>query len=69
MLYEIKCYMESTSYDKCWIQVEADSPEEALKKAKENPESCDFIDSKCVDISNNVFVDFDEWEITDARSS
>lgn len=64
MLYEIKCYMESKTYDKCWIQVEAGSPEEALALAKANPEDYDMIDSKCVDISENEFVDEDQWEVT-----
>ena len=64
MLYEIKCYMESKTYDKCWIQVEANSPEEALALVKANPEDYDMIDSKCIDISENEFVDEDQWEVS-----
>jgi hypothetical protein len=56
--------MESKTYDKCWIQVEANSPEEALALVKANPEDYDMIDSKCIDISENEFVDEDQWEVS-----
>lgn len=62
-IYEIKAYMQSTSYDKCWITIEADSPEEALRLAKEDPEKCEYLDGKTIDIQSNDFVDQDEWEI------
>lgn len=67
MLYEIKAYKQSVTYDKCWIEIEASSPEEALTLVKENPSEYQIIDSKCVDMSEDEFVDMDEWEITDGN--
>lgn len=64
-LYEIKAYRETRDYEKCWIQIEADSPEEALKKAKDSPDECEYIDSKCIDVIDGEWVDQSEWEVTE----
>jgi hypothetical protein len=63
MKYEIKCYKTYTTYDKCWIEVEAQSPEEALKLFKVDPYGYDMLDSKCIDIYNSEFVYEDNWEV------
>jgi hypothetical protein len=67
MIYEIKAYQQYITYDKCWIEVEASSPEEALALVKKDPEAYDILDSKCVDISNTTWEDLDEWKVTNVR--
>ena len=65
MKFEIKCFHVSTIYDKVWATIEANSKEEALKIAKENPENLQWEDSKCLDITDGEWVDMDSWEVTD----
>lgn len=64
--YEIKAYQKYVGYDKCWISVEANSPEEALALFKADPDSYDIIDSKMIDIEDHEWTDEDEWEVLDA---
>ncbi len=62
MKYTVKGYYQYTAYDKIYIEIEADNKEEAIKLAKEHPESYE-IDYKNIDISDGEFIDFDEWEV------
>jgi hypothetical protein len=61
MRYEIIGYMQNVTYEKCWLEVEADSEEHALDLAKEG--KADFIGSKCIDVSSEEYCDFDEWKV------
>jgi hypothetical protein len=60
--YTIKGFKRYTAYEKVWIQVEAESEEEALRIAKENPEEYE-VDSKILDCVDEEYIDKDEWEI------
>jgi len=53
--------MQNVTYEKCWLEVEADSEEHALDLAKEG--KADFIGSKCIDVSSEEYCDFDEWKV------
>jgi hypothetical protein len=63
MKYTVKAYRTYTMYDKCWIDVEASSPEEALALVKADPDAYDFEDSKTIDIKDGSWEDQNEWEV------
>ena len=62
MKYIVKGLYEYTSTDKVYIEVEADSKEEALELAKLQPEHYE-IDYKNIDISGGKFIAEDEWVV------
>lgn len=62
MKYEVKGYQRYTSYDKVYFSVEADSPEEALKLVKENPEEY-YMDAKGTDCEDFEYIDKEDWEV------
>lgn len=64
-VYELKVFHQSTIYDKVWATIEADSPEEALALAKEYPDTLDWQDSKCLDVTDGEWVDMDSWEVVE----
>lgn len=64
--YEIKACREIVEYEKCWIKIEANSPEEALKFAKEHPDECEYMDGKTLDIVYGEWKDEDTWEVEEA---
>ena len=61
--YTVKAYHKSTSYEKVWLGVEADSLEEALALAKESPDEQDWQDSKGLDVTDSSWEDQDTWEV------
>ena len=62
--YTVKGYYEYSCYDKIYIEVEADSKEEALALAKNTPDMFDK-NYKTIDIGDGEYMDFDEWEVLD----
>lgn len=62
MRYEIIAYRRYIGYDKVYLSVEADSPEEAMQIVREAPEEYEE-DSKLLDISNSEYVAFSDWEV------
>ncbi len=64
MKYIVKGLYEYTSTDKVYIEVEADSKEEALELAKLHPEYYE-IDYKNIGIRGGEFIAEDEWVVLD----
>lgn len=63
--YTVIAYREYTCYDKVYLGVEANSPEEALKLARAKPDDQDYNDSKTLDIGGGEWQDEDDWEVLD----
>lgn len=61
MKYTVKGYQRYTGYDKVYFSVEADSPEEALRLVKANPEEY-YVDADGIDCEDFEYIDEDEWE-------
>ena len=65
MRYTVRGYYQYTAYDEIWITVDdASSPEEALKKAKANPESYN-IDYQNIDIGDGECVSQEDWTVSE----
>ena len=64
MTYEIKAYRSVTSYEKCWLKVDAPTMEEALKLVQENPDEAEYVGGKTIEVIDGDWVDQHEWEIT-----
>ena len=62
--YEIKAYREVITYEKCWIEIEAETEEKALAFAKKNPDECEYIDGKTMDINDGEWVEQNQWTAT-----
>ena len=59
--FEIKVYHKSTTIDKVWLEVIAESKEDAIKAIEDG--DYEWIDSKNVDVFDGEFTEKDEWEI------
>ena len=60
--YTVKGYYEYSCFDKVYIEVEAESAEDALLMAKNTPDMFEK-DYKNIDIGEGEFINFDEWEV------
>jgi len=61
--YEVTAYQKYVGYDKVYIRVRADSPEEALSLVKEDPDNFGAIDSKGVGCDEFEWIDQEDWEV------
>ena len=59
MRYEVKVYEKYTGYDKTWLEVEANSEEEAKEKILEG--HYDYIDSKNINVEDRELIEDNEW--------
>lgn len=60
--FEVKGFMRIVCYDAVWFNVEADSMEEALALAKEEPNEY-LVDTRNIDVISSDFVDEDLWKV------
>ena len=60
--FEVKGFHRSTTIDKFWFYIEAETEEEAREIMKTiDPD--DWIDSKSIDVLDGEYIDRDEWTI------
>ena len=61
-MIELKVRHKSTTIDIVWVEVNADSKEEAIKLIMAG--NYDWLDSSPLDTIDGEFIDVDEWEVT-----
>ena len=66
MKYDIIGYRKYTAYDKVYLTVDANSTEEAMQLAKEQPDEYE-VNYKGLNVTDSEWVDLDEWIIKERK--
>lgn len=68
MKFEVETYKTYTTYDTEVYEIEAESPEDALRKAKKAVENDTLLTEWCVnslegEVIDSEWVDLDDWKV------